>query len=124
MQFAGDDLPPAGTGARPPPYIAKIKASGADSVITGNWGSTCLLLIKAANDGGLNNVKFSTPTTAPSRAAPPPWAPPLRAACVRVAYAHMNMGGPDPDKIIAGQQEKFNDDMSRSSDLPRLHHAF
>jgi branched-chain amino acid transport system substrate-binding protein len=23
------------------PYIAKIKASGADSVITGNWATTC-----------------------------------------------------------------------------------
>ena len=35
------------------PYIAKIKASGADSVITGNWGQDFALLIKAAGDAGL-----------------------------------------------------------------------
>ncbi|MDX2202280.1 MAG: branched-chain amino acid ABC transporter substrate-binding protein [Hyphomicrobiaceae bacterium] len=35
------------------PYIAKIKASGADTVITGNWGQDMSLLIKAAADAGL-----------------------------------------------------------------------
>jgi branched-chain amino acid transport system substrate-binding protein len=29
-------------------------------VITGNWGSDLALLIKAANDAGLNNVNFYT----------------------------------------------------------------
>lgn len=35
------------------PYVAKIKASGADTVITGNWGQDLALLIKAASDAGL-----------------------------------------------------------------------
>jgi branched-chain amino acid transport system substrate-binding protein len=35
------------------PYVAKIRASGADSVITGNWSADMLLLIKAARDAGL-----------------------------------------------------------------------
>ena len=35
------------------PYIAKIKASGADSVITGNWGQDFALLLKAAADADL-----------------------------------------------------------------------
>ncbi len=35
------------------PYVAKIKASGADTVITGNWGQDFALLIKAAADAGL-----------------------------------------------------------------------
>ena len=35
------------------PYIAKIKASGADSVITGNWGNDMSLMLKAAADAGL-----------------------------------------------------------------------
>ena len=35
------------------PYIAKIKASGADTVITGNWGQDFALLLKAAADAGL-----------------------------------------------------------------------
>ena len=35
------------------PYVAKIQASGADSVITGNWGSDLALLVKAAKDANL-----------------------------------------------------------------------
>ena len=35
------------------PYVAKIKASGADTVITGNWGNDMALLIKAGKDAGL-----------------------------------------------------------------------
>ena len=35
------------------PYVAKIKASGADTVITGNWSNDMLLLIKAGKDAGL-----------------------------------------------------------------------
>src|SRR5271157_5508610 len=35
------------------PYVAKIKASGADTVITGNWGQDIALLLKAAADAGL-----------------------------------------------------------------------
>ena len=35
------------------PYVAKIKASGADSVVTGNWGQDFALLLKAAADAGL-----------------------------------------------------------------------
>lgn len=41
------------------PYVQKIKASGADTVITGNWGNDLTLLIKAANDAGLD-VKWFT----------------------------------------------------------------
>lgn len=36
------------------PYITKIKASGADAVITGNWGQDITLLVKAAADYGLD----------------------------------------------------------------------
>ena len=32
------------------PYVAKMKAAGADTVITGNWGNDMSLLIKAAKD--------------------------------------------------------------------------
>ena len=36
------------------PYIAKIRASGADSVMTANWGNDLQLMIKAAGDAGLS----------------------------------------------------------------------
>jgi ABC-type branched-subunit amino acid transport system substrate-binding protein len=41
------------------PYIAKIKASGADTVVTGNWGSDLSLLVKAANEGGYTGKFFT-----------------------------------------------------------------
>ena len=73
------------------PYIAKIKASGADSVITGNWGSDLSLLVKAADEGGYNGKFFTyytgvtgTPTALGSTGA---------GKVFQVAYAHYNMGG-------------------------------
>ena len=54
VQIVGDDLHPLGKVTDFSPYIAKIKASGADSVITGNWGTDMSLLVKAGKDAGLN----------------------------------------------------------------------
>ncbi len=41
------------------PYVAKIKAAGADTIITGNWGADLALLVKAARDAG-SNANFYT----------------------------------------------------------------
>ena len=53
IQIVGDELHPLLKITDFSPYIAKIKASGADSVITGNWGNDISLLLKAAADAGL-----------------------------------------------------------------------
>ena len=53
IKIAGDDLHPIGQVKDFSPYIAKIKASGADTVITGNWGADLALLIRAAKDADL-----------------------------------------------------------------------
>ena len=53
MQIVGEDLHPIGQVKDFAPYVAKIKASGADTVITGNWGHDLALLVKAAKDAGL-----------------------------------------------------------------------
>jgi branched-chain amino acid transport system substrate-binding protein len=53
IQIVGDELHPLLKITDFSPYIAKIKASGADSVITGNWGQDLALLLKAAADAGL-----------------------------------------------------------------------
>ena len=53
IQVVGDELHPLLKITDFAPYIAKIKASGADSVITGNWGNDMALLLKAAADAGL-----------------------------------------------------------------------
>jgi len=59
IEIVGDDLHPLGSVKDFSPYISKIKASGADTVITGNWGNDMALLIKAAKDAGLK-AKFFT----------------------------------------------------------------
>ena len=59
IQIVGEDLTPLAQTRDFAPYIAKIKASGADTVVTGNWSSDLTLLVKAANDGGLT-AKFFT----------------------------------------------------------------
>ena len=53
IEIVGDEVHPLLKVTDFSPYIAKIKASGADSVITGNWGQDIALLIKAAADAGL-----------------------------------------------------------------------
>src|ERR1700735_5453908 len=53
IQIVGNELHPLLKITDFAPYIAKIKASGADTVITGNWGQDFALLLKAAADSGL-----------------------------------------------------------------------
>ncbi|MFO1116232.1 MAG: branched-chain amino acid ABC transporter substrate-binding protein [Beijerinckiaceae bacterium] len=53
VEIVGDELHPLLKVTDFSPYIAKIKASGADSVLTGNWGQDIALLLKAAADAGL-----------------------------------------------------------------------
>ncbi len=53
VEIVGDELHPLLKITDFAPYVAKIKASGADSVITGNWGQDIALLLKAAADAGL-----------------------------------------------------------------------
>jgi branched-chain amino acid transport system substrate-binding protein len=59
IAIVGDELHPIGKVKDFTPYVTKIKASGADTVITGNWGNDLTLLVKAAKESGLN-VKFYT----------------------------------------------------------------
>jgi branched-chain amino acid transport system substrate-binding protein len=53
IQIVGDELHPLQKITDFAPYIAKIKASGADTIITGNWDQDLALLLKAAADAGL-----------------------------------------------------------------------
>jgi branched-chain amino acid transport system substrate-binding protein len=54
IQIVGNEFHPLVKVTDFSPYVAKIKASGADTVITGNWGQDFALLIKAAADAGLH----------------------------------------------------------------------
>ncbi len=54
IAIVADEFIPAGRVKDFAPYIAKIRSSGADAVITGNWGNDLTLLVKAAREQGLD----------------------------------------------------------------------
>ncbi len=59
IRIVGDDLIPLGKVKDFSPYVAKIRASGADAVLTGNWGNDLSLLIKASNEAGLKATYYT-----------------------------------------------------------------
>lgn len=59
IKIVGDELHPLQKVNDFSPYVAKIKAAGADTVITGNWSNDMVLLIKAGKDAGLK-VEWDT----------------------------------------------------------------
>jgi branched-chain amino acid transport system substrate-binding protein len=54
VKIVGDELHPMARVKDFLPYATKIKASGAQAVLTGNWGNDLTLLIKAAREVGFN----------------------------------------------------------------------
>ncbi len=59
VKVVGDELIPLGKVKDFSPYITKIKASGAQALITGNWGPDMTLLIKAGMESGLD-IRYYT----------------------------------------------------------------
>ncbi len=59
VQIVGDELHALGRVKDFIPYAVKIKGSGAQAVLTGNWGNDLTLLIKAAKEVGYEG-KFYT----------------------------------------------------------------
>lgn len=112
IQIVGDDLHPLAQVRDFAPYIAKIKASGADTVITGNWGSDLTLLVKAAGEGGYTGKFFTyytgvtgTPSALGTNGA---------GRVYQIAYAHYNMGG-RMEEWMAEFKKKYNDDLYTGS---------
>ncbi len=112
IQIVGEDLHPLAQVRDFAPYIAKIKASGADTVITGNWGSDLSLLVKAAMEGGFTGNFYTyyagvtgTPTALGANGA---------GKVYQIAYSHYNMGG-QMDKWMTEFKTKYNDDFYTGS---------
>jgi len=53
IEVVGEELIPYGKVKDFSPYISKIKASGAQAVLTGNWGPDLYLMVKAGLEAGL-----------------------------------------------------------------------
>jgi branched-chain amino acid transport system substrate-binding protein len=108
INIVGEDLHPLAQVRDFAPYIAKIKAAGADTVITGNWGSDLSLLVKAANEGGYTG-KFLTYYTGVT-GTPSALGAGGSGKVYQVGYAHYNMGG-DMAVYMKDFKAKFNDDL-------------
>ena len=69
IEIVGDDLHPLGKVKDFAPYVSKIHASGADAVITGNWGNDLILLMKGSAEAGLKAVYYTINGTVPGTVA-------------------------------------------------------
>lgn len=90
------------------PYVAKIKASGADTVITGNWGSDLALLIKAARDAGLA-ADFYT-YYAGATGTPTAMGASGEGKVRQVSYWNPSDPVPEGARLVEGFRKKYKDD--------------
>jgi branched-chain amino acid transport system substrate-binding protein len=119
IQIVGDDLHPIGQVKDFSPYISKIKASGADTVITGNWGADLALLIKAAKDAGLT-ANFYT-YYASTKGVPTAMG---ASGADRVKYVgiwNVNNEKFTGKEIIDGFKAKYNDDYYMMATYTGIH---
>jgi branched-chain amino acid transport system substrate-binding protein len=105
--IVGDDLVPLGQVKDFAPYVAKIKQSGADTIVTGNWGADLTLFVKALNDAGLKLPMYTyyaavsgTPTVLASGG---------EGEVYMISYAHSNYTG-TLGQLTNDFQKKFGDD--------------
>ena len=107
VQIVGDDLHPIGQVKDFSPYVAKIKQSGADTIVTGNWGTDLTLLVKALNDAGLKLPMYTY--YAGVTGTPTALAAGGDSEVYVIAYGHSNHPG-DLGAMGAEFKKKFNDD--------------
>jgi branched-chain amino acid transport system substrate-binding protein len=118
IEIVGEDLTPIAATKDFSPYVAKIKASGADTVITGNWGADLTLLIKAANEAGLAANFYTyyagvtgTPTVMGANGA----------ERVRmIAYWHQNVEQNAFEPYYVEFKKKYNDELYVANALIEL----
>ncbi len=107
IEIVGDDLHPLGKVKDFAPYVAKIKASGADSVVSGNWGNDIALLIKAAKDAGLK-ADFYT-YYAGGLGTPPVIGEAGVGHLKQVTVFHSNIGGSGTVAMVEAYRKRFAD---------------
>jgi branched-chain amino acid transport system substrate-binding protein len=107
VKIAGEDLHPIGQVKDFAPYVAKIKQSGADAIVTGNWGQDMTLLVKAMNDAGMKTPLFAY--YAGVTGTPTALAAGKDLEVYGVSYAHSNIPG-EMRQMADEFKKKFNDD--------------
>ena len=127
IEIVGDDFHPLAKVKDFSPYASKIKASGADTVITGNWGSDLALLVKASKDAGVtaNFYTYYAPTTGVPTAMGAAGAEHVK----YIGYFGPNSAGnpAQAGQLFDGFKKKYNDDfyvIASYSALAMLSQAF
>lgn len=105
IAIVGDELHPLGRVRDFLPYAQKIKASGAQVVITGNWGNDLTLLVKAAREVGFDG-KFYT-FYGNALGAPAAIAEAGVGRVIAVADWLPNLGTPESDRFVDAFRQRF-----------------
>jgi branched-chain amino acid transport system substrate-binding protein len=108
VQIVGEDLHPLGQVKDFSPYVAKIKAAGADTIVTGNWGADLALMIKAAKDAGVD-ARFYT-YYAGTTGVPTAMGSAGEGKVSIVANWHPNLPGHPGGHLVDSMKKKFKDD--------------
>ena len=108
VKIVGEDFVPLGQVRDFSPYIAKIRASGADTVITGNWGTDLVLFVRAARDAGLTANFYTyyagvigTPTAMGASGAD---------RVRQVSYWHANVENNPLEPVYVDFKKRFNEE--------------
>jgi branched-chain amino acid transport system substrate-binding protein len=108
IQVVGDDLIQLQKTKDFSPYVAKIRASGADTVVTSNWGPDLILLMRASHDSGLAtrfytlNSHFTGTPTAIGDAG--------MDKLINVSSWHPNIADGKLDKYYVGYKTKYSEE--------------
>jgi branched-chain amino acid transport system substrate-binding protein len=107
IQIVGDEVHPMGKVKDFLPYASKIRASGAQAVVTGNWGNDLTLLVKAVRELGAP-VKFYT-FYGNALGVPATLGEAGVGSVLAVAEWHPNAGGAASDALVQRFHQRFPD---------------
>ena len=107
IQIVGDELHPLGKIKDFAPYVAKIKASQADTVLTGNWGNDVTLLVRAAKDAGYQPEFYTY--YAGGLGTPPALGDAGIGHLKQVTQFHSNIGSEGATKMVTAYKQKYKD---------------
>jgi len=105
LRIVGDELHPLGRVKDFLPYATKIRSSGAQAVLTGNWGNDLTQLIKAAKDIGLD-ARFYT-FYGNALGVPGVLGEAGVDRVLAVAEWHPNVGTADAERFYAAFRQRF-----------------
>jgi branched-chain amino acid transport system substrate-binding protein len=105
IQIVGDELHPLGKIKDFAPYVAKIKAAEADTVLTGNWGNDMSLLVKAARDAGYAPEFYTY--YAGGLGTPPALGDAGIGQLKQVTQFHSNIGTEATTKLVMAYKQKY-----------------